>query len=473
MPVFMKRLVAGLLGLVVLATALGAATWVFVLAPANATLPPPDFAAPRDAAEARVQDLTYLRRLPEIDRSFSPEETATFHTEIDRLIGVANSIDGARFEMGVARAIALAGNGHTYLRAAPMGLSLNSLPLRFLWFDDGLFIVAAKVEHADLLGARILRLAGRAPEDLVPELRPYVGGRETRARLFSINFMTSPQALNAIGLAPDPSALDLTLELADGSIAERNVAADTASAASDDAPRSPALDLLPERLPAEDWRHVLAGVKPPLYLQQSGSLYFHAFPTPDTFYVAVRRTRDDEGKQKLGDFLDDALAQARAKRPQTIIVDLRANTGGSYETASTFTRELPKALAEGGRLFILVGPDTFSAGLVLAARLKYFGDGRAMLVGTEMGDDAQFWAEGGRLTLPNSKLMVRYSTAYHDWSKGCGLADISRCHFINYFQGVAAGDLSIELPVSSTFSAYLSGGDPAMDAVARNKGSAQ
>ncbi|KGM32276.1 hypothetical protein, partial [Inquilinus limosus] len=195
--------------LVVMAGTAAGTTYLAVIRPNYPSLPPADAPAPGNRAEAQRQDLERLRRLPEIDRSFSPETLAAFDRQIDTLAAQASAaapdgLDDARFEVGVTRAVALAGNGHTYVRGVSMGRSLNALPLRLVWFDDGLYVVSAREALADLLGARVLTLGGRAPEELAGMLRPYVGGRDSRARLLSVDLISSPAALHALGLLPLP-----------------------------------------------------------------------------------------------------------------------------------------------------------------------------------------------------------------------------------------------------------------------------
>jgi hypothetical protein len=50
-----------------------------------------------------------------------------------------------------------------------------------------------------------------------------------------------------------------------------------------------------------------------------------------------------------------------------------------------------------------------------AAILKSGAGRRAIIVGEKIGDDLQFWSEGGFLVLPNSGLRIHYSDGYHDW----------------------------------------------------------
>lgn len=456
------------------------AAYLAVIRPNYPQLPPADAPAPGSRAEAQRQDLERLRRLPEIDRSFSPDALVRFNQQIDGLVAEASAaapggLDDARFELGVTRAVALAGNGHTYVRGVSMGRSLNTLPLRLVWFDDGLYVVSARAALAELLGARVLALDGHTPEELAATLRPYFGGRDSRARLLSVDLISSPAALHALGLLPTPDTAALELELADGRRVTREIAADPRPPMrAEGAVRQPAIDLLPAALPRDDgpWRHVLSGTEAlPLYLQNGDRTYWQAYPEADTLFVELRSTSNAPGAG-LDAFLADVIEEAARRRPGTAIVDLRANPGGNYELTAEFTRRLPEVLGPGGRIYILTGPDTFSAAITTLARLKHFARGPVEIVGQPTGDFTAFWAEGGRMSLPNSGLSIRYASAFHDWEHGCGLAQIGRCFWLNYVYGVAAGDLSPTMPTGFTFADYRAGRDPALDAIAARRGQA-
>ena len=85
--------------------------------------------------------------------------------------GIADRRAGARREPGaLARAVALADNGHTNVSPISRRARVNALPLRLAWFSDGLFVLQATQANEDLLGARIELISGLTPEQLA-ELR--------------------------------------------------------------------------------------------------------------------------------------------------------------------------------------------------------------------------------------------------------------------------------------------------------------
>jgi hypothetical protein len=225
MSLLQKRWARVAIGALALVVAL-IGSMVYLMHFAFATPPPARFAVPGDQAEANRQDLAHARdALHGMDRSFSPQEWALFDRRMDELTQRAAQLDPPALEMQIAKAVAMAGNGHTNLLGAMRGLTLNSLALRFYWFDDGLRLVAADPAYAELLGAKVLQIGGRAPEELVREVSTYVGGSPSLARELAIYPMESPQALHAMGLMDGPDAADLVLQLSDGQVIERRIPA--------------------------------------------------------------------------------------------------------------------------------------------------------------------------------------------------------------------------------------------------------
>jgi len=110
----------------------------------GAMLPKPDYPKPRDTAQANLQDLDYLARLTEVDRSFSDDARIEFARRVARLRDEAAKLSRGELLMGVAKAVAAADNPHTNVERAYWRAYLNSTPVRFEWFDEGLFIVRAR-----------------------------------------------------------------------------------------------------------------------------------------------------------------------------------------------------------------------------------------------------------------------------------------------------------------------------------------
>ena len=473
------------------------AALAYLMYPAMRQPPPPQFAAPADRTEANRQDIEYAQQaLHRMDRSFSREAWASFDAQLDELEQRAGELDAATLEMGIAKAVATARNGHTNLLGAMRGLTLSSIPLRLYWFDDGLRVVKTDPVHADLLGARVIEVGGRSPTQIVEAVSPYVGGSPSLARELAIYPMESPQALHAIGLMVTPGSANLKLETPDGRIVERNLAALDVPASGPAPQKSPMTltfdprelhwprrELSPVPLPAVadypqpvgdggEWAHVLDAREVPFTLRDPNHFYWSTYLAGNQIlFLQINTIMDQPGNEPLSAFLEKVYADAATKQPRHAIVDLRWNPGGSYQHVVDFTERLPQLVPPSGRIFILTSGNTFSAGIVTTARLKYFSGARGEIVGEPIGDFPQFWAEAAtRIVLPNSGLRIGYATGYHDWEHGCSLAKILVCYLPNYSLGVAAGSLAPTVPVSWSFEDYVNGRDTAIETILRQIG---
>jgi hypothetical protein len=208
----------------------------------------------------------------------------------------------------------------------------------------------------------------------------------------------------------------------------------------------------------------------PLFLRHTNLKYWRADLhdpelLPEMLYVQINSVTNQEGTLPLDRFLNQVLDEVADQKPRYVAVDLRFNSGGNYERTVDFTRKLPELIPADGKIFILTSGNTFSAAIVTVARLKYYAGSRAEIVGEQLGDREQHWAEGGRFYLPNSRIMIRYSTAYHDWEHGCSLLEFRKCFFLNYIFGVPAGKLSPTIPTPMLFSDYIAGQDSVLNAI--------
>jgi len=423
------------------------------------TLPPPAGGPPADATAARMQDLAYIAALPDVDRSFTPEAAARFRDRIARLRAEAGSLDSARFFMGIAEAVALSGNAHTNVDAVSWRAQLNSAPVRFFWFPEGLFVIRATAAHADLLGERVVAIDGRDPEALEREAARYFAGTAEYVRVMSPLLLESPQALHV--LHPEASAASLVVRVQDAAGRTRDVELEALAAGTAPREPKPGRFLSPVRLRderGEGWRALLESTPIPPSLREPDRTMYATRLAEGVLYLHLWRIRDVAG-EPIGAGILRALGGAGTPPWRRIVLDLRFDAGGDYPTVYRALRALPDRLAPGGRLAILTDETTFSAAIIAAVLARHFAGPRAAVLGSRVGDRLAFWAEGTPARLPNSGIEVGVSTGYHDWSRGCRAL---RCWWPNIWYGVAGGDLTPDVPVAWRFADYRRGVDPVL-----------
>lgn len=460
------RLLAGVAALL----ALVAVPLAVILYPTLKPYPATIVSAAASQRDRNLQDLAHLRRLPEVDRSFTAPRRAAFEQAIAALEPRAGELDRAGLAMAAAKAVALADNGHTNVLGLAGSYGFNAVPIRLGWFADGLFVIATDDERRQLLGSEVLGVNGRSVAEQVEALRPYVGGPVNLAREFVPNLLISPELLHAAGLAATADGSTFEIRLAGGGSGSVEIAANANAATREPHNRFlwPKGNLSPPGQ-ASGWRHVLDGVALPSYLTRLDANYWYRYPADDLLYVQINRV-SDQVPLGLSAYLSGMLEEAAKKPIRDAVVDLRFNSGGDYTLTTDFTRRLPEILPASGKLFILTSANTFSAAISTAARLKYFAGLRTVIIGEAMGDRSQFWGEGGSTLLPNSKIAVRFTTAFHDWEHGCSLSQIMTCFVLNYVYDVPAGDLRPSVTIAPGFADYAAGKDPVMAEVMRQRG---
>jgi hypothetical protein len=105
-------------------------------------------------------------------------------------------------------------------------------------------------------------------------------------------------------------------------------------------------------------------------------------------------------------------------KPDKLIIDMRDNGGGDNTVGAAVLVNPIKArpdLNQKGRLFVLIGPLTFSAAMNNAAQFQ--DSTNAILVGQTIGEKPNSYQEPRQFHLPNSHLTVRVSTQWYAFRK--------------------------------------------------------
>ena len=465
-----RKVIYAIIGLVIVTMAIGTAlNWrnIHMVATYNPILLPSWYSEPENQEEARLQDLDHLKKLTDIDRSFSDAAKRDFVRVIEEAETDAGSMSDAEFYLLVSKAVALADNGHSNISDQPLQRQFNSIGAKLYWFADGLYVVRASEAHSNLVGSRVTAIEGRPVNKVVSTLRQYRGGPDSWRRLAMPMMIETPAIMHAADLAGSPDSITFTVENAGGELRDVTLPGQVPEGAADLPFRRGWMTLKPKLLPdeddgwvrsldsaAEDIDMYLTDTHAPLYKTLSGNGH----------YIRTM-TGFGTDNQSVAEFLEEALAGVADASLDYLVVDNRWNAGGDYLQSIAFAKNAPAKVKDGGKLYIIVGPQTFSAAVVSTAMIKYYGGQKAIIVGSPMGDREQFWAERGMgFELPNSGFPINYATGYHDWEKGC--KGEKYCYTLNLEHEVPAGSLRPSHIIDPTYAEYASGRDKVMDWIA-------
>lgn len=336
----------------------------------------------------------------------------------------AAEMSDLELSLGLKAMTAQLGDAHTGVGFADRP---QRLPVRFRFFGEDLRVLAVDKRAAELAGGRVLRLGGRPLADVLAEVRRLIAHEtESWFRQSAPQFLELTQILEGLGLTEPGGALAVDVIAEDGT--ERSAAVTPA-----------AEGVRPEfegREPAEQ----------PLHASRRGLYWYEHLEDERTLYLQSVRCHEDR-RRPLQGFLADLTAYVEAHEFDRFVLDLRHNTGGSSGMMQDLYRTVAQRVRAGAirQCYVITGRATFSAAALDALDFRRMTGAR--VVGEVMGNKPNRFGQVSSFSLPNSELLVRYSTK----------------KFVK-----VPGDppeLTPDLPASPTWEGYMAGEDEAMAAV--------
>ncbi len=324
-------------------------------------------------------------------------------------------------------AVARLSDGHT--RLEPVGIDAfdNWVPLRFYQFDDGVFVTVAAEQHAYLIGQQLVSVGETPVEDALAMVAVATAGdnefqvREGRAALLS-----NTGLLTALGVIAEPTgSVTLGFEGSDGTQVTRAIT--TINSWYSVNYRNWGELFGPPFYPFDVYKTPFQGGKAPLAyrdLPNATDAPFYASRKP--FWARLDRDETiltfqfnffaEIGDIGWDDFRGEMWNMLDRAQPERFIIDLRYNFGGNGGMVRAFINELlaRPEYANGDRLVVLTGRQTYSAAIMLVAALKDHTD--ALFVGEPAGAPLNHYGDPTSVTLPSGRLELVVSTLY--WQLG-------------------------------------------------------
>jgi hypothetical protein len=297
-----------------------------------------------------------------------------------------------------ARLLALIGDGHTRLDLHTLP-GLRRLPVQLYAYQDGLAVQQTTQEHTELLGARVLAIDEMPVDEVWARARPLVScDNELRARAAVPRLLSLPDVLYTCGVTAAADQATLTGVRPDGQLVHSVLPATGA------APAAWVALWEATDAPAPHWR-----------AQPHDANWWTTLPDGATLYAHFGSVRDGP-EQPLAAWFDTIFARIARGDITRLIVDIRRNSGGNMALNQPLLHHLIRcdAVNHWGRLFVVIGRDTFSAAMLLAVDLERHT--RALFVGEPTGSRPNVYGENVPITLPHSGLTCTVSGLWWQYS---------------------------------------------------------
>jgi len=360
--------------------------------------------------------------LPKLHKNlFYAKNSAEFYGKINNLLQNLNSLDTYSIVMEIARIVASSKDAHT----AAMLPRNYRFPFDCYPFEEGLFITATNDENKDLLYKKIMKIDNYDINIVCEKLTQVISHENMQFVLSSIpSFIVCADILYGIEVIEDIEKVVITIENEDGNKFEKTV--------------------IPVKY--SDYKiQINPSSVLPLYRQNSGKFYWSNFDK-GIFYINYNKCKDMD-ELSVKEFCSQLILEITSNTQiEKLVIDLRNNTGGNSELFEPFLLWISQneSINQKGRLYVIVGRDTFSSALLNT----YFTKSRtnAVFIGESTGGKPNCFGEVKYLQLSSSGLYIRYSTNYFDI-----IEDDNQLSYIP--------DIGLKV----TFQDYLSNRDSCMD----------
>ncbi len=337
------------------------------------------------------EDLQYLaRELPKRHKNlFHTVSREQFERTVAELDTAIPSLQDHQIIIRMLQITAMVGDAHTYVH---LPQTFKLYPVALYWFGSDLRVLRAAPENKQALGAKVVKVGGMNISDVQTRLLKVLSQSENEWFVLSNSpgYMARPEVLQTLGIVPELSRAAFTFE--------------------DEQGQQFTLDLtpvVPEASLNSLW--LKAATSEPLSRQQQNEpFWFKYLSDSQTVYVNFKGYDSlGENARKLFQFVDN-------NPTRRLVIDMRQNGGGDFTKVRSSLipgiKERP-TMNQKGHLFVIIGRRTFSAAMTNA--IDFRKETNAILVGEPAGERPNSYQENDEMKLPNSGLIVSYSTKYY------------------------------------------------------------
>jgi hypothetical protein len=320
---------------------------------------------------------------------------ANYLAQIHSLRNELNRLERPVINSEIAKIVASVGDAHTSIDIPVYYLC----PLEFYWFKDGIYAINTTKSDEVLRYKKITHIDGMDIGTVIAKMSTMIS-HENNSYLKAMlpKYLPAIEFLYGLQIARTINGLTITYESVSGNVSEWFVPS---------YPFSEYQEQLNENRVAFPVDNL------PLFRRDPDRHYWMEYlKKPRTLYFKYNICKEmaEESVQAFGERLLDVI---REDAPEKLVIDMRNNTGGNSTLLDPFIDTLAKCdqINQQGRLFVIIGRDTFSSALLNVFSLK--NKTHALLVGEPTGGKPNCYGEVLRVKLEQSGLRISYSTKYY------------------------------------------------------------
>lgn len=329
-----------------------------------------------------IEDIDYLKgELKEKHVNlFAYTDEDSFNEKVESLKKIINQLDYEEMKVEISRIVASLKEAHTALTF----VAKKFIPLKFYYFHDGVYIIDTSKEYENMLFKKVVAIEDVSIEQVLVDLSQVISfENEYFFKAQSMKYMQVAEVLYGLLIADDMDKIKIILQ--DG-----RYEVETCS--------SNELIYTNKRLP--------------IYAQNPSENLWFSILDNDELYVKYNSCRE-YGQETINEKIQRIINLIETSDIEKITVDLRNNLGGDSTLFTPLIEYLKsnKKINKKENLKVIIGRETFSSALLNAYSFK--NETNAKIIGEPSGGKPNCYGEILRITLPNSKFVITYSTRFY------------------------------------------------------------
>jgi hypothetical protein len=389
-----------------------------------------------------IEDIDYL------EKNLSEKHVNIYHTitkeeyekKFSDLKKEVPKLKDYEIKLRLFQIVAAIGDAHTSVQFNPMEYGPMVYPIGVFWFGNELKVLAIDENHKEVIGNNLVAINNIPIKEVVTRINTLISHEnEQWLKYNNTKYIQIPEILKFLKVINEDK---------------------TEFTFCNDEGKETKLTLTPVVNVKENVTYMkdLLPSKPISGEKTDGNyfdnLYWYKYISEDKImYFQYNNCIDRNTAQKAGydnyqdypdfnKFSEELLKEINEKPIDKLIIDLRYNTGGNSILMSDFVDKLSNIskINDNGKIFVLIGRQTFSSGVMACTDLKDFT--KAIFIGESTGGNVNNYGDILYITLPNSKIKISYATKHFnfkpEYKEGFEPDILIEQSFDNYIKGTDA-----------------------------------
>ena len=353
-----------------------------------------------------ITDINFLKtELPKKHKDFYfKKEESDFKIELDKIKAQLNELTDFEIAIKLQQLIVQFGDSHTRIKWNKYLKKDEILPIKAIWFNDGIYVIKTTKNNKPLLGKKIVKINNVNISSITEKLSSIITvDNQSVIKKTIPELLTSIQLLEYFDIVKDEN-IKFEVETNSGSIEKHLMFIETFTKENKSTVHLKSL---------------------PYYLQNERKLFWSAYTKEDgIYYIQYNKCLSKEIEQKYGNpekakklpsflkFENEIFATIKSEKIDKLIFDMRLNSGGNSSQGTDFIKKLSEfeSINHKGKLYVVVGKQTFSSAILNTLDFKKYTN--AIIIGETTSGKPNHFGEVKSFILPKSNLKVYYSTKY-------------------------------------------------------------